>query len=143
MYGTLDISVSGLVAQRTRMDSIAANIAGRESFTIDAEGRPQPYRRKQVLFSPGNPAARAPHARAVGVHVSEISVSRTEPALRWDPTHPFAYQAGERAGYVPVSDVDPLFETVNAMEAARAYEANIAAAEATKSMMAQALRLIA
>lgn len=143
MYGSLDISVSGLVAQRIRMDSIAANIAGRESWSIDADGRPQPYRRRQVLFAPGDPAAMTFRGRAMGVHVSEITLSNSEPSLKWDPSHPFAFQAGPQKGYVPLSDVDPLFETVNAMEASRAYEANIAAAEATKSMMAQALRLIA
>ncbi len=143
MYGSLDISVSALIAQRARMDSIAANIAGRESFTIDSDGRHQPYMRRQVIFAPGDPAANTAQGRALGVHVSQVLVSDAQPTLRWDPAHPFAYKDGPQAGYVPVSDVDPLYETVNAMEAARAYEANIAAAEATKSMMAQALRLIA
>ncbi len=143
MYGALDISVSGLIAQRIRMDSIAANVAGRESYSIDANGHPQPYRRREVMFAPGDPAARSAAGRAWGVHVAEIAVSHAEPSLRWDPAHPFAFKTGARAGYVPVSDVDPLYETVNAMEAGRAYEANIAAAEATKTMMAQALRLIA
>jgi flagellar basal-body rod protein FlgC len=143
MYGALDISVSGLVAQRARMDSIAANLAGRESYSIGPDGRPAPYMRRQVLFAPGDPAARTERGRALGVHVAEIAASGAEPSLRWDPTHPFADKTGPRQGYVPISDVDPLYETVNAMEAARAYEANIAAAEATKTMMAQALRLIA
>jgi flagellar basal body rod protein FlgC len=42
-----------------------------------------------------------------------------------------------------VPDISPVIEQMNAMEAARAYEANLAAAEATKTMMAQALRLVA
>jgi flagellar basal body rod protein FlgC len=36
-----------------------------------------------------------------------------------------------------------MVEQINAMQATRSYEANVAAAEATKNMMAQALRLIA
>jgi flagellar basal-body rod protein FlgC len=42
-----------------------------------------------------------------------------------------------------VPDIDTTMEWVNAMQASRAYEANVAAAETTKSMMSQALRLIA
>ncbi|MFM9996051.1 MAG: flagellar basal body rod protein FlgC [Phycisphaerales bacterium] len=143
MYGALDISVSGLIAQRTRMDSIAANIAGRNAYTVDANGDPVPYRSRRVLFAPGDPSARTEQGRALGVHVSDIVINNAPPSLRWDPSDPFAYQEGPNAGYVPVSDVDPVYETINAMEAQRAYEANIAAAEATKAMMAQALRLIA
>lgn len=143
MYGALDISVSGLVAQRVRMDAIAANIASREAYTRDADGNPQPFRRRMVMFAPGDPSAATPRARALGVHVADIAVSSAPPSLRWDPEHPFAFKSGPRAGYVPVSDVDPVFESINAMEAQRAYEANVAAAEATKSMLAQALRLIA
>jgi flagellar basal-body rod protein FlgC len=39
--------------------------------------------------------------------------------------------------------VNAVWEQINAVEAARAYEANIVAAEATKSMLGQALRLLA
>ena len=42
-----------------------------------------------------------------------------------------------------VSNVNPLVEQINAMQATRAYEANAIAAEASKNMMAQALRLLA
>jgi flagellar basal-body rod protein FlgC len=143
VYGSLDISVSGLVAQRTRLDAISANLAGKDSYTIDQNGEPQPFRRRMVLLAPGDPAARSSAGRALGVHVAEIQESHAEPSLRWDPTHPYAYKSGDQRGYVPVSDIDPMYETINSMEAQRAYEANIAAAEATKSMMAQALRLIA
>ena len=38
--------------------------------------------------------------------------------------------------------VDPVTEQVSSVEAVRAYEANVAAAEATKAMIAQALRLL-
>jgi flagellar basal-body rod protein FlgC len=55
------------------------------------------------------------------------------------PGHRFA----DREGYVMVPDIDTTMEWVNAMQASRAYEANVAAAETTKSMVAQALRLLA
>jgi flagellar basal-body rod protein FlgC len=143
MYGSLDISVSGMIAQRTRMDAISANLAGKDSYTIDEHGDPHPFRRRMVMLAPGDPAARSRAGRELGVHVAEITESRSAPSFRWDPTHPYAYKTGDKQGYVPISDIDPMYETINSMEATRAYEANIVAAEATKSMMAQALRLIA
>lgn len=143
MYGALDISTSGMIAQRTRMATIAANIAGYNAYTVDENGSPQPYRRRHAHFAPGDPSSRSEVGRRFGVHVAEIEINEAPPSLRYDPTHPFAYRDGPQAGYVPVSDVNPVVEYINAMEAARAYEANVVAAEATKTMMAQALRLIA
>lgn len=138
MYGALDISTSGMIAQRTRMDVIAANIANAHSLQ-NAAGEYDPYLRRAVMLAPGDPNAARRTGRAMGVHVAEIEV-RTD-ALRREhrPDHPFA----DADGYLMVPDIDPTVEWVNALQASRAYEANVAAAETTKSMMAQALRLIA
>ncbi len=46
-------------------------------------------------------------------------------------------------GRIQYPDIDPTTEQVNAMEAMRAYEANVMAAEATKSMLGLALQLLA
>lgn len=142
MYGMLDISTSGMVAQRTRMEVISANIANRDSV-LDSQGRVNPWRRRQVMFAPGDPGSTSREGRALGVHVAEIAINGGPPRLRWDPTNPLAFRNGPQAGYVPVPDVDSTTEQINAMEALRAYEANVTAAEGTKQMMAQALRLLA
>ena len=138
MYGSLDISVSGMIAQRTRMEVIAANIANQNTI-LDADGNLSPYKRRHVMFSPGNPGATSAAGRSMGVHVSEIYANPDAILWKWDPSSPHA----NADGYVPTPDIDSVTEQINAMEAMRAYEANIAAAEATKAMMAQALRLIA
>jgi flagellar basal-body rod protein FlgC len=142
MYGTLDISTSGMIAQRARMEVVAANLANRDVI-LDSSGRVNPYRRRQVHFAPGDPSAKTAEGRAFGVHVAEIQIN--EGALRWkhEPSNPFALKDGPRAGYVQVPDIDPVTEQINGMEALRAYEANVMAAESTKQMMAQALRLLA
>lgn len=143
MYGALDISVSGLVAQRTRMDVIAANLANRDSIA-DADGNPAPYRRRLAVFQPGDPSATNERGRSLGVHVSAIELDSGAFRKVHDPDHPFAQPEGSPdAGYVYFPNIDPVTEQVNAVDAVRAYEANVAAAEATKSMIAQALRLIA
>ncbi len=139
MYGSLDISTSGMIAQRTRMTTIAANIATKDAR--DADGLP--YRRRMVMFSAGNPSARTEFGRTMGVHVRSIQKDQAPFNLKYDPSSPFAYKTGAQKGYVPMTNINTVVEQLNAMETARAYEANVMAAEATKTMMAQALRLIA
>lgn len=133
MYGSLDISTSGLIAQRTRLEVITANIANANTI-LDAGGRNNPFQRKVVFFAPGDPASGNP----LGVHVASIE---SEPGFdpRYEPGNPFA----DGNGYVKYPAINTVVERLNAYEAGRAYEANISAAEATKTMVAQALRLIA
>ncbi|MBL8885817.1 MAG: flagellar basal body rod protein FlgC [Phycisphaerales bacterium] len=142
MYGALDISTSGMTVQRARMASIAANIANRSTI-LDEKGNVNPYRARQVVFAPGDPQASSPEGRALGVHVAGIQINQGEFNYRWDPTNPYAIKKGEKTGYVPEPNINPVIEQLNAMEASRAYEANVVAAETTKQMMAQALRLLA
>ncbi|MGE3106834.1 MAG: flagellar basal body rod protein FlgC [Phycisphaerales bacterium] len=142
MYGALDISTSGMTAQRARIEAIAANIANKDAI-LDSGGELSPYRARRVFFAPGDPSAKTAAGRALGVHVSRIELDQSPVSWKHDPDNPYAAKSGPRAGYVPEPSVDPVFEQINAMEAARAYEANVVAAEATKAMTAQALRLLA
>lgn len=139
MYGSLDISVSGMVAQRTRMSVIAANVAGQDVLE-NARGEYDPFRRREIVFRPGDPSARSPAAREMGVHVAEIRANPDALRPKYEPGSPYDFDGD---GYILVPDINPVLEQVNAMEAARAYEANVMAAEATKGMLAQALRLLA
>lgn len=139
MYGALDISASGMIAQRTRLTAISANIANRTSYSADGT----PYRGKQVFFSAGDPTAKNADGRRLGVHVSSIEDDPQPFNPTWNPSHPHAIKSGAMAGYVLESNVNPVLEQINALEAARAYEANAVAAETTKAMYAQALRLLA
>lgn len=138
MYGLLDISTSGMIAQRTRLSAISANVANRHS--VNADGTP--YRAKMVFFEPGDASATTAEGRKYGVHVARIEDDPTPFNLRWDPGDPRALKSGPNAGYVEESNVNPVLEQVNAIQATRAYEANAVAAEATKVMIQQALRLL-
>ena len=138
MYGALDISTSGMIAQRTRMAVISANIANANTI-LDSRGNPTPFRKRIVHFEPGDPSASSGAGRAMGVHVAEIGRDEEAIRMRYEPGSPYA----DKDGYVPYPDINTQLEQINAMTAARAYEANVAAAETTKSMMAQALRLLA
>lgn len=142
MLGSLDASVSGMIAQRIRLTAIASNIANRDTI-LDANGDPNPYRRRFVVMAPGDPSAAGGKGSPHGVHIQSIELDMSEFNLREDPGSPYAIQDGPHKGYVRTPNIDPFTEQADALEAERAYEANIAAAEAAKSMVAQALRIIA
>ena len=137
MYGALEISTSGMIAQRTRLEAYTSNIANAATFT-DALGRNIPYARREVYFAPGAAGARTQKGQALGVRVAAIGQDHTF-QIRHEPSNPLA----DEKGYVKYPNINTVFEQMNAYDAMRAYEANLAAAEATKAMMAQALRLIA
>ena len=134
MFGALDISTSGLIAQRTRLEAVDANVANANSI-YDAKGKYAPYRRRIVELAPGDPAT----GNGAGVHVSAIKLDQSPFRRKYEPGHPNA----DSRGYVNYPNVNPEVETINSIEIIRAYEANIAAAEATKSVMQSTLRLLA
>jgi flagellar basal-body rod protein FlgC len=134
MFGALDISASGLVAQRTRVEVIAANIANQNSV-LDAKGNYSPYRRRIPIFAPGDPSS----GNKLGVHVKKIMLDSAPFHRKSEPGSPHA----DAEGYVNYPNIDPSMEMVNALEASRAYEANITTAEATKTMLRSSLRLLA
>lgn len=135
MFGALDTSTSGLVAQRQRMEVIADNMANMNSIE-GPDGSYQPFRKRIPIFAPGDPVSGNPN----GVHLSEIDIDyRTELRGKLQPNHPFA----DEKGMVYYPNVSPEIELINALEASRAYEANITAAEATKEMVRSSLRLLA
>ena len=133
MFGSLDISVSALVAQRGRMETIAANIANKDSL-YDADGNYAPYKRRVPIFATGDPTS----GSSEGVHLKKIAISDDPYKLIYSPDHPNA----DEKGYLKVPNIDSTMEMVNALDASRAYEANITAAEATKSMLQSSLRII-
>lgn len=134
MLRAIDISTSGLIAQRTRLDTISNNIAN-ASTVIDEYGRANPYRRKFTIFATGDPGG----AGDAGVHVAGVYEDPSAFARRLEPGHP----AADADGYVAYPNVDVTEEFVNALGATRAYEANIAAIEMTKAMAASTLRILA
>ncbi|CAN5705115.1 flagellar basal body rod protein FlgC [soil metagenome] len=143
MYGSLDISTSGMMAQKTRLDVASANLANSDAI-LDSSGRVNPYRTRRAMIATGNPEAKALGAQEFGVHVARIQADTAPPELgEYDPNSPLAYTEGPYKGYVAKPGVDVIAESVNAMEAVRAYEANVMAAEATKQLFNASLRLIA
>jgi flagellar basal-body rod protein FlgC len=138
MLSALDISTSGLVAQRMRMIQISNNIANIKS-THTAKGEKVPYQAKTVVFQAEDQGSNG----AMGVKVSSIESVPSEPLWRREPNHPDAMKAGPHAGEVAYPNIDLMSEFTNALEAARSYEANLGAMDITKNMEQQTLKILA
>lgn len=136
---SLNISGSGLTAQRLRMDIISENIANKDTTRTE---NGEPYRRKMVVFSSTSNfkdkfIQNLNEYKARGVEVTEIVEDPTEFKLVYDPEHPDA----DENGYVSMPNVDTLKETVDMMEAYRAYQANVTALNTMKQMAVKALEI--
>lgn len=144
----IDISASGLTAQRLRLDTIANNMANVESTRV--KGGNGPYRRQVVIFEsrPRNPVkgnfATLLRNRMTspggGVRVSEIrSLNDDQAPFKrvYEPGHPDA----DELGYVTYPNVNVVEEMVNMISATRAYEANAKVIEATRAMANRALSI--
>lgn len=136
MFGVLNTSASGLVAQRIRLETIASNLANTNTV-FDAEGKVNPFRRRIAVFGEGDPTT----GSGDGVHVREILLDDAPFRKVWDPGNKAADPDGD--GYVEYPNIDTTTETINALEASRAYEANVTAAQATKQMIQAGLKLLA
>lgn len=135
-FGMMDITASGLAAQRLRMETVASNLANANS-TRTAEGGP--YRRRDVVFQAVQPASfrEALDASLRQVGVVKVVEDQSPLRRRYEPGHPDA----DAQGFVAYPNVDSVVEMVNLLGAARSYEANITVMEATKNLMLRALEI--
>lgn len=137
----MNISASGMTAQRLRMDVISQNIAN-VNTTRDANGIP--YRRKAVVFAEkdatpfGDILMKTAGTIGNGVKVTQI-VEDGESEMRkvYDPSHPDA----DEEGYVTYPNVNVVQEMTDLIDATRSYEANVTAFNATKNMALKGLEV--
>ncbi|MGE5455105.1 MAG: flagellar basal body rod protein FlgC [Methylocystaceae bacterium] len=151
IFNTIDVSASGLTAQRLRLDTIASNLANSSTTRttkIGPDGKPLPYRRQMVVFE-AMPGEKRDFSNVLkdeisaakignGVRVKAVVEDLQTPLRRvYDPTHPDA----DNEGYVNYPNVNPVTEMVDMIDTTRSYEANAQAINAVKSMVAKALEL--
>jgi flagellar basal-body rod protein FlgC len=116
------------------MDIIAENIANAES-TRTAQGGP--YRRQRVTFAAAYDEAVKSGNAVKGVEVGGIIEDPTDFRTVFDPGHPDA----DANGYVRMPNVNVVEEMVDMVSATRAYEANVTALNAAKSMISSAIEI--
>ena len=158
LFAAIDISSSGLAAQRRRMNHISENLANIHTTNTPEGG---PYRRKISRFhelvknttlygevrermpmqttrsghlqSPSEPGF---DSRFSGVQI-EMVRSKAAPSRVWDPEHPDA----NAEGFVMMPKISVVSEMVDMISATRAYEANVTAIKASKDMARKALEI--
>jgi flagellar basal-body rod protein FlgC len=140
LYSSIEVSASGLSAERLAMDVIANNLANVNTTRTPEGGA---FKRQLVVFaqkqesSPtasfdpldssdaNDPGKSLDGVQAVGI-VNDPSPDR----LVYDPTHPDA----DAKGYVHMPNVDVVKEMVDMISASRAYQANVTAIQESRAM---------
>ncbi len=136
-FTSLRVNGSALAAERLRVDLASANLANANS-TRTAEGGP--YRRRDPILQavPLSGSFGSEMERAVRmVDVRRIVIDPRPPREVFNPSHPDA----DGQGIVRLPNVQMVEETVNLMNASRAYEANLLAISISREMAERAMRM--
>ncbi|MFQ5962950.1 MAG: flagellar basal body rod protein FlgC [Candidatus Scalinduaceae bacterium] len=135
----LDVSASGLAAERMRMSTIANNIANAQVTETPGGG---PYKRQQVEFASvlrrSLIGKSAKNLAMSGVKIKGIKESSEPPNMVYIPGHP---KANEK-GFVAMPNVSIAKEMVDLVAASRSYEANTAVITTFRKMNERALNII-
>lgn len=129
----LSISAAGMDIERLRMDVAAANLANASS-AIGADGG---YKPMQVISRTGASGATPSFGDWMQAPTVSVISTGAAPLERQEPWHPLA----DAKGFVRYPGVDHTTEMVNMMRAMRAYEANVAAMNTSRTMLLKALEI--
>ncbi|PPR10099.1 MAG: Flagellar basal-body rod protein FlgC [Proteobacteria bacterium] len=133
LMDSMAISASGMKAQTIRMKVASENIANADSV-IGKDGV-NPYQRQIVSFQTMVDAKTGVNK----VEVSDITVDDKQGyKYEYNPAHPMA----DKNGLIKLPNISTLKEKTDLKEAARAYEANLSAIDAAKSMMSKSLDML-
>ena len=154
LYTSIEVSATGLSAERMAMDVIANNLANANTTRTPEGG---PFKRQLIVFAqkqdattaangigsdtsdPFNPIdAPDPSKSTDGVEVVSIVPDSGPDKLVYDPTHPDA----DQNGYVHMPNIDVVKEMVDMIAASRAYQANVTAIQEARAQGAAALNLL-
>ncbi|MBN1125641.1 MAG: flagellar basal body rod protein FlgC [Sedimentisphaerales bacterium] len=128
MFGTLDVAMSGLRANRKNVDVITSNVVNARTTDV---GNGQPYRRLEAIF-------KAADKGISGVEISEVTEDMSEFERVLKPGHPQA----DAEGYVQMPNVNLPQELISLNMATRAYEASAAILKRYQKMVQTSLELL-
>ncbi len=145
LFDALNISASGLTAQRLRMDVTSANLANAETTRTPAGGA---YKKQDVILqeSSGSDTFAGSLAGAMGtsdgapagVEVAAIVDDTTPTKKVYEPSNPEA----DGQGYVEMPNVNPVSEMTDLIDASRSYQANVTAMQTTKTVFSKTIELL-
>jgi len=132
IFKGLEVSLTGMLVQRVRMDIASSNLANANS--VDENGRP--YRRKVPIFEAVlDSSGDVPVYR---VRVKKVVEDPSPFRLKYDPSSPLS----DKNGYVKLPNVDPIKEMVDMISAMRSYEANLTAFNTYKNSILNAVEIL-
>ena len=139
IFSSMEISASGMKAERTRLDLYSQNIANQNNIAAPGE---QAYKAKRLATTQGNPKFKTfltgfRTTDNMGVKINGVMEENNPPRKEYEPSHPLA----DENGYVSYPDINVLDEMVNAIAASRSYESNVTAFNETKKMITKSFEI--
>lgn len=147
LFDSLDVSGSGLSAERLRMDVTSENLANAQTTRTATGG---PYVRQEVVLQAGQQgggfgsalagAMGGPTAAGApdGVQVAGVVNDPKPGRMVYDPGNPDA----NAQGYVRMPNVNTVTEMVDLISEQRDYEANVTAMQTDKTMLSKTFDLL-
>jgi len=136
VFSAMEVAASGLSAERTRMNTVASNLANARTTRTDAGG---PYKRLDPVFEAigldNEQGVMATQGGVSRVKVARIQEDTRQGMMVYEPSHPDA----KASGYVEYPNVNAVEEMVNMITASRAYEAGVTSIDTVKQMGRSAL----
>jgi flagellar basal-body rod protein FlgC len=130
------ISASGMAVEKLRLDITAANIANMHNAATSAAEVYRPLRvvSQEVALNFSQQFGQL-LALGGGTRVAAVEAQAVAPQMVYEPGHPYA----DAKGFVAYPGVNHTAEMMNLNTALRAYEANVVAMNAAKTMASRAL----
>jgi flagellar basal-body rod protein FlgC len=139
LFSAIQVSASGMSAERTRAELLVENMANAETTRTPDGG---PYKRKDAVFSSevqSSPfSAVFQNELGTGVSVADVVQDDRAPLRRYMPGHPDA----DANGYVAFPNMNPAEDMVDLLNASRSYQANVSAMTAVKDMINHSLDIL-
>ena len=141
LFSAMEVTASGLSAERVRMNSLASNLANARTTRTPEGG---PYKRIDPVFQAvpiEDRLSEVQRGETQGgvymVEVPNIRQDQSAPQLIYDPQHPDA----DARGFVSLPNVNVVEEMVNLITASRSYEAGVTVMQTLKGMAQSALSI--
>ena len=138
-FDTIDVIAKGLSAARTRVNTIASNIANAETTRTPEGG---PFKRLDVVqvatTQHGSFDSALDEASLAAPSIKAVVQDNSAPRKVFQPGHPDA----DKEGYVAYPNINVVTSMTDLTMASRLYQANITALETARRMVQDAQTII-
>ena len=137
LLNILQISASGLTAERTRLQTVSSNIANAQTTRTEEGG---PYKRRLPVFQSDavstNPFGDMLDSKLQAPKVVDVVVDDRPTEKVYNPGHP---DANPETGMVEMPNVNVVEEMVDMIAASRSFEANAQSFQTLRDMVMRAM----